>query len=138
MRGKKLSYKERIAKLAECRDERQKVFKELLAHIRDGKSLDCFSALSEMSIWNYIKDYPDEFVKEDLEQAVRDAKDYWEDIGRRQSNGSCMGNSRAWYYNMANRYNWSERSKVEQDVKGSVSVSIVSYASPDTGSHSTD
>lgn len=132
MKGKKLSHKERIAKLESDKNERRKVFNELLAHVRNGFSLDCFGPLSDQSIRNYLKAYPDEFVGEDLQNAMRLGKEYWEGLGRSQSNGSCLGNSRSWYYNMANRYGWREKLEVEAEHKGSVSINVVSYASKKT------
>jgi len=136
MKGKKLNARDRKTLIESCADERRKIFKELLQHVREGKSLSCFSALSEDSIRKYLKEYHNEFVQEDLEVALREAQDLWETIGKDQSIGKCMGNSRSWYYNMSNRYGWSERSKQEVDTKGQVNVSIVSYASTKQAHHS--
>lgn len=129
MKGKKLSVKERIAKLEHDKNERKKIFRELCDHIRAGYSLDCFGPLSEVSIRTYLKAYKDEFIQEELDNAMRDSKHYWEDLGKRQSNGSCLGNSRSWYYNMANRFGWREKLDIEAEHKGSVNVNVVSYAS---------
>lgn len=107
---------------------RRKVFKDLLQHIKDGFSLDCFSELSEMSIWEYIKIYPLEFVRGELDAAIRQAKQGWEDIGRRQSNGTCIGNSRSWYYNMSNRYGWRDKVDVANEHKGEVNITVVDYS----------
>lgn len=129
MKGRKLTAVERRVKVENSAIERRKVFAELLKHLQAGYSLDCFGPLSETSIKSYLKLYPKEFVWEDLEQALRDAKSGWEDLGRRQANGSCLGNSRSWYYNMVNRYGWRERHEVEAEHKGSVNVNVVSYRS---------
>ncbi len=128
MKGRKMSAKERREKLESDATERRKVFRELLDHVRAGYSIDCFPALSDTSIRNYLNLYSKEFIREELEDALRDGKRGWEDIGRRQANGSCLGNSRSWYYNMANRYGWREKLEVEAEHKGSVSVSVISYA----------
>lgn len=129
MKGKKLSAKETKSKLEASAEFRKRVFKDLLIHIRSGKSLDCFGPLSEVSIREYLKTYPKEFCGEQLDEARRQAKDGWEAIGRKQADGTCMGNSRSWYYNMANRYGWAEKQEVKQEHSGGVSVNIVSYAS---------
>lgn len=129
MKGKKLSAKETKAKIESSVDCRKRVFKDLLNHIKQGFSLDCFGALSDNSIREYLKAYPNEFVREDLEDAMRLAKQGWETIGRKQADGSCMGNSRSWYYNMANRYGWAEKQEIKQENSGTVAVNIVSYAS---------
>lgn len=129
MKGKKLSYKERMQKLHDCDVERRRVFKDLLNHIEAGYSLDCFSALSDDSIRMFLKDYPEEFVEQELIESMRKAKEGWEEIGRKQASGSCLGNSRSWQYNMINRYGWTDRVEQKTEHKGEVKVSIVNYAS---------
>lgn len=129
MRGKKLTAREQKEKLEKDANERKKVFKELLAHLRAGYSLDCFSTISDTTIRTYLKQYPIEFDEEEFIQALRDGKQGWEEIGKRQSNGSCLGNSRSWYYNMVNRYGWHEKAQVETKHDGQINVSVVSYAS---------
>lgn len=129
MRGKKLSAREQKEKLESDANERKKVFKELLAHIRAGYSLDCFSACSDTTIRTYLKEYPNEFDSEEFYEALRDGKQGWEEIGRKQATGACLGNSRSWYYNMANRFGWSEKAQIETKNDHTVSVNVVSYAS---------
>jgi len=130
MKGKKISYKEFYRKLKDCSEFRVRIFKELCQHVALGYSVDCFEHLSKNEIACFIKDFPDEFDLSTLDKALRKGKIYWEGIGRAQSEGSCLGNSRSWYYNMANRYGWREKLEVEAEHKGQVSVNIVSYASP--------
>ncbi len=127
-KGKKTSNADRIAKMKESATERRAVFKELQKHVEGGYSLDCFAPIDEKGIYEMMESFPIEWNKAELNESIRKAKGFWEDIGKRQASGHCIGNSRSWFYNMANRYGWSERSKVEQDVKGSVTVSIVKYA----------
>lgn len=124
-----MTSKERIAKLERDAVERRKIFKELCDHVASGKSLECFAPLSDQSVRNYLKLYPLEFVEEELIEAKRKGRDTWEELGIRQANGSCLGNSRTWYYNMANRYGWRERLDIEAEHKGNVQVQVVSYAS---------
>jgi len=103
MKGKKLTVKERQEKLEASKIERRKIFKELCDHVSQGLSLECFVPLSPNSIREYLKTYKEEFVQEELDNAMRSGRGYWEGLGRSQANGSCLGNSRTWYYNMANR-----------------------------------
>lgn len=126
-KGKKPAYQETISALEGKKEVREKVFKRLLEHVRAGYSLNCFSELSYTSIQTYLKTYPEEFVREELDAALRDAQLLWEDIGKRQSSGQCLGNSRSWYYNMSNRYGWREKVDVKADVQAQVSVAVVSY-----------
>ena len=71
MKGKKLSVKERMQKVEQDKNERRKIFRELCAHVRAGYSLDCFGPLSEVSIRTYLKKYPEEFIGEELENAMK-------------------------------------------------------------------
>ena len=129
MKGKKITVKERVIKLAHDKNERKKVFKELCDHVGNGYSLESFAPLSSESVRKFLKTYPEEFCQEELDTALRKGRDWWEGIGRKQASGDCLGNSRTWYYNMANRYGWREKLEVEAEHKGQVNVNVVSYAS---------
>lgn len=128
MKGRKMSSQEKGRKFEEDKTYRREVFVNLLKHLEKGYSLDCFEECSDDSIRKYLKLYKDEWSQEELSQAQRKGKGLWEDIGFRQANGQCIGNSRSWFYNMANRYGWREKLDIEQEHKGQVSVNIVSYA----------
>lgn len=136
MKGKKLSVKERMAKLEGDKTERRKIFRELCEHVGQGYSLDSFAPLSKTSISSYLKLYPEEFCQEELDNAMRQGRDWWEGIGRRQASGDCLGNSRTWFYNMANRYGWREKLEVEAEHKGQVSINVINYASQRASSNS--
>lgn len=129
MKGKKMNCIERKKKIESDINERKRVFKELCNHLKEGLSMECFSDLSIPSIKLYLQKYPDEFKEELIEKSFREGRNMWENIGRSQSNGSCLGNSRSWYYNMANRYGWREKLEVEAEHKGNVNINVVSYAS---------
>jgi hypothetical protein len=132
MKGKKMTSAERKNKLESDKLERRKVFRELLTHLQRGLSLTCFGPLSDSSIYEYCKTYPEEFKAEELQEALRQGKNWWESIGQSQTNGSCMGNSRTWFYNMANRYGWRDKVDIESDNKHSLNVNVVSYATSKT------
>jgi hypothetical protein len=129
MKGKKVSYQTRIQCLRDSKEEREKCFRQLCEHIAKGFSLDCFTELSVTKIKEFIQLYPVEFDSESLEDAIRQGKKTWEGIGYRQALGTCLGNSRSWYYNMSNRYGWRDKVDIEAEHKGNLAVNIVSYAS---------
>ena len=129
MRGKKVNASERKGKLSADPQYRKEVFKGLLDHIRQGYSMDCYSLITVAMIDEFTKIFPLEFPLEEIIEAQRDAKLGWERIGREQAIGTCLGNSRSWYYNMSNRYGWSDRVDLKAKTEGSVSVNIVSYSS---------
>lgn len=128
-RGKAVSAKDREAKLEADKEYRKKIFEKLKDHLRRGYSLDCFAEISETAIRRYLSIYKDEFSQDELDEAQREGKLLWEGIGYRQADGKCLGNSKAWWYNMAHRYKWSDRVHVEAQHSGQVAVSVVSYAS---------
>lgn len=128
MQGRKLTTYEKSLKFAEEAGYRREIFQLLLKHVEKGFSLDSFEHASDDSIRKYLKLYKEEWNEEELRQAQRKGKGLWEDIGFRQANGQCIGNSRSWYYNMANRYGWREKLDIEAEHKGQVQVNIVSYA----------
>lgn len=129
MKGKKVSSIERLRKAEADKNERVRLFKGLCSHVANGFSLDCYPEMSLACIEEWIKRFPEEFDENLLKEALRKGKVYWEGLGRAQANGTCLGNSRTWFYNMAHRYKWSDRVQVEQEHKGQVSVNVVSYAS---------
>jgi hypothetical protein len=117
-----------IEELEQSKSVRQKTFRELLKHVKGGYSLDCFPSVSQKTIENLLLQYPEEWVEDELVEAMREGKRGWEAIGRRQAEGTCLGNSRAWFYNMAHRYNWSEKQQIDVKTEGTLAVNIVSYA----------
>jgi len=129
IKREKMSTYQKGKKFAEDSGYRREMFVSLLRHIEGGYSLDSFEECSDDSIRKYLKLYKEEWNEEELSQAQRKGKGLWESIGFRQANGECIGNSRSWYYNMANRYGWREKLDIEAEHKGQVQVQVVSYAS---------
>lgn len=128
MKGKKLNSREKSALYKSNPKERRKLFNSLLSHLSKGYSLECFADLSDTSVKTFFDLYPEEFVLEEYHEAIRKGRHLWEDIGHRQATGSCLGNSRTWYYNMSNRYGWRDKVEAEVEHKGSVQVQVVNYA----------
>jgi len=125
---KRLSSSERGRMIAESPELRKKIFERLLEHVRNGYSLSCFDELSEVSVRKYLKTYYEEFIEEDLDEAMRTGMQRWESIGKRQAEGSCLGNSRSWFYNMANRFGWREKVDIKAEHDGNMNVNVISYA----------
>lgn len=129
MKGKIMSTREKGRLIETDKDFRKKLFKGLLQHVSAGYCIDSYPSLSVEVINNCLKSYPLEWPQEELEEAKRRGKVFWESVGRDQSLGRCLGNSRSWYYNMANRYGWRDKLDVTAEHKGGVEVTIVDYAS---------
>lgn len=128
MKGKKLTLKEREEKLEADKNERRKLCKAFCEHLAEGLSKESFSDVHYQTIERYMKLYPEEFPQEEIQLAAVKGREYWERIGKRQANGECLGNSRTWFYNMANRFGWREKIEVEAEHKGQVNVNVISYA----------
>lgn len=127
-KGQKRKLADDLALLHESSEFRSKVFKELKQHIVAGYSLDCYEFLSKKLIMELVNKYPQEFDINELDSSMRAGQKGWENIGRRQAEGTCLGNSRAWAFNMAARYGWSDKQEVKVDHAGQVAVNIVSYS----------
>lgn len=112
---------------------RRGVFERLCKHVSQGFTADSFGEVSWCTCKRYLEEFPDDWDAEELARAHAQGQQYWESLGKRQADGSCMGNSRTWFYNMANRYGWTERSQVQQETKGSVQVQIVDYKTASGG-----
>lgn len=110
------------------KEGRTELFKELKKHVENGFSLDCFATLSSVEIEQWLNEFPNEWIESELSESIRKAKAMWESIGYRQAQGTCIGNSRSWYYNMSNRYGW--RDKIDQNIesKQSLTVNVVDYS----------
>ena len=130
MKGKKQSYKDKVARLRENAGERGKTFKNFCQHIELGYSKDCFGELSVHHLEEMFQKYPLEFDVEEYKLAKQKGKAYWESLGRRQADGTCLGNSRTWFYNMSMRYGWSDKIEVKAEHKGALAINIVNYGSP--------
>lgn len=128
MKGKKTSPAERINKLETSKAERQKIFKDLCNHVAQGFSVLSFAKVHPQTIDRWFESFPDDFVRADYDSALVEGRHWWEQVGRKQANGECLGNSRTWFYNMVNRYGWREKIDIEAEHKGNLNVNVVSYA----------
>lgn len=134
-KGKRIGAVERTERLANDPSIRRQIFKELLSHLSEGLSQDAFPPMDPRTVKKYLTAYPEEFIQEEYDSALRRGRETWERIGHRQALGTCLGNSRTWFYNMSNRYGWRDKIDIEAEHKGQVNVSVITYArqpAPDT------
>ena len=104
--------------------EREKLTDSLLAHLKAGYSMQSWGETTRKNLQKIL----DSVDQELIDQALTQGRYTWEAIGKRQAEGTCLGNSRSWILNMINRYGWAERLQIEADVKGALRVEVVSYA----------
>lgn len=131
-KSKPLSAREKRERLEKDVEYRKELFRKLQDHVAQGFSVSSFEHLSEHSIKKYCEEFPEEFLIDDLEESMRKSKTFWEGIGLAQAQGKCLGNSRSWIYNMANRFGWREKQEIEAKHEAQVQVSIVDYAGTKT------
>lgn len=96
--------------------ERQAACDEFCAHIASGLSQECFPGADWDTVQRYIKDFPEDFPSEKIEEAKRKQRQFWEIVGREGATGKTQGfNATAWIFNMKNRFraDWNDRSQVE-------------------------
>lgn len=112
---------------------RAEVMKSYAEHLESGFKGESFQ-IDKKLIEKCYQAYTQEFESMgiDLSASEREGYRFWESIGRAQALGECLGNARAWTYNMANRYGWRDRQETDAKHTGNVAVSIVSYGSQGT------
>lgn len=128
----KVTGRQRVKEIKErlhaCEKFRGEMFNKYLSHIEQGLSLDCFGLISKKLIDELIEKYPEEWCKDDIERSFEEGKRSWEVLGRKQADGTCLGNSRTWFYNMSHRYKWSDRVDITSQNNHAVSVNVVNYS----------
>ncbi len=129
-KGKALDSVELLAQCREHTATRRELWADLCKHLSGGFSLRCYPKLGEDSIGELSKSYPIECPWAKIIDAQRQGEADWEMLGKRQANGTCLGNSRTWYYNMSHRYNWTDRIDIKAEHSGAVSVNLVQYGTP--------
>ncbi len=89
-------------------EERKAACDRLCAHLRSGLSMSCFEADDE-TVARYVRDFPEDFARVKIEEAVRDGQKIWEMIGMNASMGRIKGFSpAAWIFVMKNRFKWRD------------------------------
>lgn len=107
-------------------EDKEAILKKFFEHVEQGFSVESFPDAKKITIDKWLNEL--NYDEEILEKSKRKGRLVWEIIGKKQSEGTCLGNSRSWYYNMANRYGWQDKISVDADVKGALSVEIVNYS----------
>ena len=117
---------------------RYKLFEDLCEHLAEGYSMESFTGCSKFRLDKLIGLFPQVFERESLDKARQMGRLSWELIGKRQADGRCLGNSRTWFYNMANRYGWRDKVDLQAETKGQLSVQVVNYSIERNDDDSTD
>ena len=126
--GSKHNFKDDLP-YEEDKAAREQLCIELCAHLAEGYSFECFPKCEKTRLARLIEAFKEEFPHQALDKARQMGQYDWESIGKRQADGRCLGNSRSWFYNMANRYGWRDKVDLQADTKGSLSVQVVNYSS---------
>lgn len=95
--------------------ERREVFKKLLEHLSKGKSVHSFKYLGKRTIKKYLRDFPNDFPRNDLLMSQRESLAWWEDILMGQATGMMKGSTKAATYFMGNNFGMKDRQDITSD-----------------------
>lgn len=102
------------AKKFETPKKRKAVCKALCAHLENGRTMDCFPPLAKSNIYRYMKDHPEDFPEEVIEEARRKGNDELLGKGEDGMMGRIPGfNATVWIFMMKNKCNWKDRQDAE-------------------------
>lgn len=95
-------------------EDRKRLFQELVQHVEQGFALKSFPACGKDTLREYIRRFPEDFPREELERAYRLSCKKDEAVGMAASNGQYLPNfdpsrfnARVWAMRMHNRHGWS-------------------------------
>ena len=103
----------------------QKIVDELPEMFRCGESVAEVAdkiGVTKQTIYDWCRIYPE--FKEAFDLGKTLAESWWTKLGREGSSCDAAINSKAWSFNMKNRFGWSE--KVEQKLEGEIQVKTLS------------
>jgi hypothetical protein len=105
--------------------ERKAAFEVVCIHLKKGLSKECFPLADWDTVERYIKDFPEDFPTEKINEAMRMGQMEWELIGMNGAKGEIQGfNAASWIFNMKNRYKDNFRDKIDYDVEFSGDINI--------------
>lgn len=87
-------------------EERQEVFAKLCQHLREGLSMDCFPPLDKTCIAGYCKTFPLDFPADQINEAKRAGKLYWEREGKNSLHDKDF-RDKTYQFIMMNKYGMS-------------------------------
>lgn len=101
-------------------EDRRAACEAFCEHLRAGFSWASFPDADEDTVKRYIRDFPEDFCPEKVQQAERQSRHFWEKIGIAGTTGKLKGfNAKSWEFNMQNRLGWSTKADVNNHNTGS-------------------
>ena len=92
-------------------EERKVIHKKLCSHLREGLSWGCFPPAEKQTVYRYMKDFPTDFVADEIAAAEKEGILGLERAGVEASKGKRKIDSNSWKFIMMNRAGWSLSSK---------------------------
>ena len=106
--------------------DRKKAFKAVCDHIESGLSRQSFPLADWDTVEAYLKDFPEDFPADRLQEAFRRQRLKWEEWGIDGMRGKIPGfNATTWKFNMKNRFPREWRDKQEPDLNHSGDIEVV-------------
>lgn len=95
-------------------EERREAFRQVCDHIASGLSKECLTVCDWNTVEKYLVDYPEDFVREDLNESFRKGQYVWEALGLKGALGRVPNfNATSWIFNMKNRYGWKDKKELQ-------------------------
>ena len=108
---------------------RKDFWKDLCEHLEAGYSLNSYPHASEMTIYKYATDFPEDCPVSALEEALRHGRKMWEKIGLGGATGKINKfSAAAWIFNMKCRYGMVEKIEVSGPNGGAITQAVVTAA----------
>jgi len=107
-------------------EERKKLLHAYLKHVESGFSDEAFPECDMDTFNEYVVKFPIDFPTDMILRARRNRRLFWEEMGIKGSAGKLKGfNSKAWEFNMKNRFkhDWKEKQEIEH--KGGLSNTLL-------------
>ena len=94
-------------------EKRQEAFEAACAHIAEGYTKECFPLADWDTVERYMRDFPEDFPSEKMDEAIRINQRRWETWGMGGVTGKIKHfNSGSWVFNMKNRFGWRDKKDV--------------------------
>lgn len=105
-----------------------------IQHRAEGYSKESFPDCDYRTIASHLSKHEFELQPEKagIEKAERLGQLEWERIGKQLANGQIEGNATSYIFNMKNRYGWSDKRELDQNLTLTMpDIEIVPYGSED-------
>jgi hypothetical protein len=108
-------------------DEKERLILAYIEHRRQGYSKKSFPPCTYVTIDDYLEEVEFSPLKKDLEEAEREGRKVWEEIGNKIAKGDIKGNPAVWIFTMKNKFGdeWKDKQEVEHSGEAATNINII-------------